>query len=277
MSFMTYANPELAMEGRGSCRRVAHLLPRLHECVLPLLGPLCVLALWLVVTKLRLVSPLLMPAPTAAFARLGDLVWNGSIIPDFIASLFRWVSGYVFGCAAGIPIGLLLGSSSGLYRASFPMIDFFRSLPVTALFPLFLLLFGIGDNSKIAMSFAATVFVVILNSAYGVAQAPKTRVRAAKVFGATPWQSFRWITFFEALPATLMGMRTSLSLALIAVIVSEMFIGAGKGLGQRVYDAYTVNLTVDLYAILLFCGFLGFLVNRLFVAVESRIVFWAGK
>ncbi len=247
------------------------------EIGLPFVGPLLVLVLWFVATQFRLASPLLMPPPGKAFVRLGEMLWSGDIFPDFRASLWRWVSGYGTGCLLGVPIGLVLGSSPKTYRASFSLIDFFRSLPVTALFPLFLLFFGIGDNSKIAMAFAATVFVVILNSAYGVVQAQKTRIRAARVFGASSWQVFKWVTFFEALPATLVGMRTSLSLALIAVIVSEMFIGTQKGLGQRVFDAYTVNLTVDLYAVLLFCGFLGFLVNRLFVVLERRIVFWAGK
>jgi sulfonate transport system permease protein len=235
------------------------------------------LLLWAIVSFLRIASPLLMPAPQEAFARLVTLLWTGDLLPDIRASLWRWLSGYVIGCAIGVPIGLFLGSNLIVYRATLPMVDFFRSLPVTALFPLFLLLFGIGDQAKIAMAFAATVFVVVLNSAQGVMNAQKTRVRAARVFGATRWQVFKWVTFFEALPQTLIGMRTAVSLALIAVIVSEMFIGTQEGLGQRVFDAYTVNLTVDLYALLLFCGFLGYFVNRLFYAVEVRIVFWAGR
>jgi NitT/TauT family transport system permease protein len=75
----------------------------------------------------------------------------------------------------------------------------------------------------------------------------------------------------------MVGMRTALSLALIVVIVSEMFIGTQVGLGQRIFDAYTVNLTEELYAVLLLTGFLGYLMNRLFVAAEGRIVFWAGR
>lgn len=245
--------------------------------LLPLTGPLVLFVLWLTVTKLQLVPPVLLPPPSEAFSRLADLLLSGDLLPDIFASVWRWAVGFATGCLVGVPIGLLLGTSPWLYRASFSLIDFFRSLPVTALFPLFLLLFGIGDSSKIAMAFAATVVVVILNSAYGVLQAQKTRIRAAKVFGATRWQVFRWVTFFEALPQTIVGMRTSLSLALIVVIVSEMFIGTRNGLGQRVFDAYTVNLTVDLYAVLLVTGFVGYLANRLFVLAEKRIVFWTGR
>ena len=185
--------------------------------------------------------------------------------------------GYATGCLVGVPLGLLVGSSLRLYRSTLPLLDFFRSLPVTALFPLFLLLFGIGEEAKIAMAFASTVFVVALNSAYGVLQAQRARIKAARVFGASRWQIFRWVIFFEALPQTLVGMRTTLSLSLIVVIVSEMFIGTKWGLGQRIYDAYTVNLTEELYAVLLVTGLLGYLSNRLFMAIETRLVFWTGK
>lgn len=253
------------------------LAEHIAAVALPFAGPGVVLVLWFLVTELGLAAPLLLPRPQDTFGRLGQLLWTRDLFPDINASVWRWSTGYAVGCLIGVPVGLILGASPVIYRASFSLIDFFRSLPVTALFPLFLLVFGIGDNSKIAMAFAATVFVVVLNSAYGVVQAQKTRIRAAKVFGASPWQVFKWVTFFEALPQTLVGMRTALSLALIAVIVSEMFIGTREGLGQRVYDAYTTNLTVDLYAVLLFCGFLGYLVNRVFAEVEKRVVFWTGK
>ena len=245
--------------------------------LLPFVAPVLLLALWFAVSELGLAPALLVPSPGAAFGSLYTLLITGDLLPDIGASLWRWAAGYALGCAIGMPIGLLIGSSPAVYRSSFPLLDFLRSLPVTALFPLFLLLFGIGDSSKIAMAFAATVFVVILNSAYGVLQAKQSRIRAAKVFGASRQQIFRWVIFFEALPQTLVGMRTALSLALIVVIVSEMFIGTQVGLGQRIFDAYTVNLTEELYAVLLLTGFLGYIMNRLFVSAERRIVFWAGQ
>lgn len=244
---------------------------------LPLLGPLAMLIIWYAVTILNLAPPLLVPSPNAAFARLYELLATGDLLPDIASSLWRWFIGFLIGCIVGIPIGMLIGSSKWVYQSSFFVLDFLRSLPVTALFPLFLLLFGIGDSSKIAMAFAATVFVVILNTAYGVLQARKTRIRAATVFGASKWQLFKWVIFFEALPQTMVGMRTSLSLALIVVIVSEMFIGTQTGLGQRVFDAYTKNLTEELYAILVIMGVLGYIFNRLFVMLEKKVVFWVGE
>jgi len=156
-------------------------------------------------------------------------------------------------------------------------VDFFRSLPVTALFPLFLLTFGIGDRSKIAMACAATVFVVLLNSAYGVLHATDARTKMARAFGASSLQVFLRIVCPEALPQVFVGMRTALSLSLIVVVVSEMFIGTRYGLGQRLFDAYAKNTVVDLYAVVLFLGLLGLASNTLFVFLERRLVFWAGK
>ena len=247
------------------------------QVLLPFALPALLLALWGAVTFLKLMPPLLVPSPGATFSRFVRLFSREDLLSDVTATGWRWGFGYGLGCLIGVPLGLLTGCSRRLYDATYPGLDFFRSLPVTALFPLFLLLFGIGDGSKIAMAFAGTVFVIILNSAYGALQAQQTRLRAAKVFGASPWQTFRWVVFFEALPQTLAGMRTALSLSLIVVIVSEMFIGTQKGLGQRVYDAYTVNDTEKLYAVVVLTGLLGYLLNRCFVSFEDRIVFWTGK
>lgn len=245
--------------------------------ILPLLGPLAMLLIWYLISIFKLAPPLLVPSPNDALTRLYELLITGDLLPDIASSLWRWFVGFLIGCVVGIPVGMLIGRSRLVYQSSFFVLDFLRSLPVTALFPLFLLLFGIGDSSKIAMAFAATVFVVILNTAYGVMQARKTRIRAATVFGASKWQLFKWVIFFEALPQTMVGMRTSLSLALIVVIVSEMFIGTQNGLGQRVFDAYTKNLTEELYAILVIMGVLGYIFNRLFVMLEKKIVFWVGE
>jgi NitT/TauT family transport system permease protein len=239
--------------------------------------PLACLALWYLVTGLKLVQPLLVPSPTATFKRLVALFLRENLTSDIGATAWRWGCGYVLGCLIGVPFGLFIGNSRRVYAATYPTLDFFRSLPVTALFPLFLVLFGIGDNAKIAMAFTAALFVVILNCAYGALQAKETRLRAARVFGASEGQVFRWVVFFEALPQTLAGMRTALSLCLVVVIVSEMFTGTTLGLGERVYNAYTVNDTEMLYAVLVLIGLLGYLINRGFVWAETRIVFWTGK
>jgi NitT/TauT family transport system permease protein len=244
---------------------------------LPVTGPLALLGVWALLSSVLRVSPLLLPTPQSAFSRLYEILENGSFLPDIWSTGYRWLGGYASACALGIPMGLLIGSSRSVYLATGFLIDFLRSLPVTALFPLFLLVFGIGDGSKLAMVFTATVFIIILNSAYGVSHATETRAKMARAFGANPLQVFWHIRLFEAMPQIVVGMRTGLSLSLIVVIVSEMFIGAQHGIGQRIFDAYSRNAVPELYGVIVFLGVLGFLSNAMFVLVERKIVYWAGQ
>ncbi len=241
------------------------------------IGPLLILLLWWGLTKFGIANSFLLPSPEDTFTRLVELFTSGEVFEDINLTFYRWAIGYLLGCIVGIPVGILMGYSEKFYKSFEFLIEFFRSLPVTAMFPLFLLMFGIGDNSKIAMTFTATVFIVIINSAYGVIQTKRTRIKAAKTFGATNFQIFKNVVFFESLPHTLIGMRTTLSLSLIVVIVSEMFIGTEYGLGQRIYDAYTRNSVDELYAVIVLLGIIGYLSNKLFVFMETKVAFWTGK
>lgn len=242
-----------------------------------LVGPSFVALAWFLLSVSGWVSPLLLPKPGVALSRLLELTLSGAIGPDIVGTGRRWLGGYAFGIVVGVPFGLLIGSSRVVYRSTEFVIEFFRALPVTALFPLFLLAFGIGDTSKLAMVFTATFFIAILNSSYGVSHATEARARMALAFGATRTQVFRTITFFEAAPQILVGMRTALSISLIVIVLAEMQIGADKGLGQRLFDAYSRNATPDLYAVMLVLGVIGYVSNRLFVLAERRLVFWAGR
>jgi NitT/TauT family transport system permease protein len=99
----------------------------------------------------------------------------------------------------------------------------------------------------------------------------------AHLYGCSGFKLIRWVTFYEALPQTLIGLRVAVSLALIVTVLGEMFMGCEKGLGQRLTDAYTTFSVDRMYAIVILTGFLGFLFNRLFVSLEKKLVPWAGK
>lgn len=149
---------------------------------------------------------------------------------------------------------------------------------MTALFPLYLLIWGItGDASKRAMVFTAAVFPVLLASISGTVHASHNRAQAARTLGANPLQIFWSIRFFEALPSIAVGARTALSTALIVAILTELWIGTEVGIGARLFEAYSRSATPDLYAILLIVGFLGYSTNKLCLMLESRLIFWTGK
>lgn len=222
-------------------------------------------------------SPMLLPPVTKVFLKLYLLFSTGTLVTDLVATLYRWSIGFFLGPFTGVSLGLLIGSSKTIYSIVEIPLEFLRSLPVTAIFPLFLLVFGIGDESKIAMAFLPTCLLVLVNTAYGVLYASPERRRMAKSFGATPLQIFSRITIFEAIPQIFIGLRLAVSLSLVVTVVSEMFIGTDFGLGQRVYDSYLTSAVTTLYAVLIVLGVLGYLSNKVLLFIEKRYIFWAGR
>jgi NitT/TauT family transport system permease protein len=247
------------------------------DFALRLMGPLALLLLWHVLSVSGLANPRLLPAPDATFARLGEMLAGAGLAQDLIETLARTGAGYGLAAVVGVVLGLAIGSFQHLHRFLEAPLDFFRSLPVTTLYPLFVLAFGIGDVSKTAMIFAASLPVIVINSAYGVLNSNPTRRKMARSYGATQAQRFFWITFYDALPQSLVGLRVALSYALIVAVVAEMFMGTQVGIGQRIFEAYSSYALADLYAIILLTGFVGYGLNQAFVLVEHYVVYWGER
>ena len=176
-----------------------------------------------------------------------------------------------------MPLGVLLGSNERAYRSVEFLIDFFRSTPSSALIPLFLMVFGVSDVNKVAIAAFGAFLIVVFNSAYGVINARKQRVMAARVMGATRWQVFRDVLVWESLQPSFVGLRSAVSMALVIVIVAEMFIGSDSGLGNRIINSQQVMNVRDMYASILADGAMGYTLNVLFLMAERRIVHWSGR
>lgn len=249
----------------------------MREFLYGLLGVLALAAIWSVAHRFQFVEPALLPNISAVASAGVTLLTSFDTYLHIGMTLVRTLSGFGLAIILGVPLGISMGVFRPMYLAIVPLVDFFRSVPVTMLYPVFVVLLGVGDKSKIGMVFIACVFVIMLNSAYGVSQARATRRQMASLYGCTRLEVLRWVTFFEALPQTLIGLRVSLSLSLIVAVLGEMFMGSQYGLGQRMTDAYTTFAMDIMYAIVLLTGILGLLLNRLFVHIELTLVPWAGK
>jgi len=145
------------------------------------------------------------------------------------------------------------------------------------LIPLFLLIFGVSDVNKVAIAAFGALLIVLFNSAYGVMNARKQRIMAAKVMGASRWQIFKDVLIWESLQPTFVGLRSAVSMALVIVIVAEMFIGSDNGLGHRIIDAQQVMNVKSMYSAILAAGILGYTLNVLFLIIERRVVHWSGR
>jgi ABC-type nitrate/sulfonate/bicarbonate transport system permease component len=243
----------------------------------PLIGPLILIALWQLAVVLHLVSPILLPAPADTLGQLLADARNGTLGSDILATVMRTLEAFLIATLIGVPTGVVLGASKKVYESVEFLVDFFRSTPSSALIPLFMLLFGLSDLNKVAIAAFAALLVILFSSAYGVMQARKTRVMAARVMGVPSWRIFTDVLLMESLPQIIVGLRSGISMALVIVIVAEMFIGSDDGLGHRIIDAQQVFNIKGMYAAILTTGALGYLFNMGFLFIERRFVHWSGR
>lgn len=246
------------------------------EGLLPIVGVAGLLAIWSVATWRQWVDPVLLPSPLSTF----DALWtgmHGALGFDFVKTVYRTAASTAIAAVIAIPLGIVLGSSEKLYRSLEFVIDFFRSTPASAMFPLFLVLFGVGDETKISVAAFGAILVILFNVAYGVMNARKTRLLAAKVMGASRLRVLFDVMLLESLPQTFVGLRNGVSLALVIIVVAEMFIGSQDGLGHSVFEAQQLFDMPRMYAAIFAAGALGYGLNLLFLLIERRFVHWSGK
>lgn len=241
------------------------------------IGPVVIIALWFLVTYFHLISPLFVASPIDVVKQLADSLVGTALYADIGYTLYRLAFGFLLAVLIGTPLGLLMGYSNRVYHSLEFVIEFCRSVPVTALFPLFLLFFGIGDTAKIAVTAWGAGLIIVVNSMHGVHLGKELRLRAAKTMKVKGFQLFSKVIFPEALPQIMTGYRVALSIALVVVVVTEMFIGTAHGLGHRIIDAQLVYRIPDMYASILLTGVLGFVLNKFLIATEKHVVHWKGK
>jgi sulfonate transport system permease protein len=245
--------------------------------LIPLIGPVVLLVVWDLVVRFGFIKAILLPPPIDTLITLIVGMSGGALLYDFWVTLYRTLVAFGIAWVAGMPLGIVLGSNERAYRSVEFVIDFFRSTPASALIPLFLLIFGTSDVNKIAIAAFGAWLLIVFNCAYGVINARKQRVAAAKVMGATRWQIFKDVLIWESLQASFVGLRSAVSMALVIVVVAEMFIGSESGLGHKIINAQQVMNTKMMYAAIMSAGILGYALNILFLAVEKRIVHWSGR
>ncbi|MFH1722006.1 MAG: ABC transporter permease [Candidatus Altiarchaeota archaeon] len=235
-----------------------------------------ILFFWHVIVAAHLVKPIFLPPPDEVVRSLTYCLLTREGISNITSTLARALFGFAIGTGIGVPIGIFLGVFKGVYEYVSWLIDFIRSVPVTAMFPLFLIFFGFGDASKIAMAAWGAGFIVLVNTIHGVWSAKKNRRIMAVTKKATNYQILTKITFCETLPFIFAGMRIGVSWNLIVVVVAEMFIGTKAGLGHLIYDASIVFDTASVMAGIILIGAIGYTLNSIIAATEKKIVHWNG-
>jgi ABC-type nitrate/sulfonate/bicarbonate transport system permease component len=192
---------------------------------------------------------------------------------DVVPSLVRLFIGYFIAVAVGVGGGIALGLSPVLRRVTEPIVEFLRAVPAPALLPFALLVLGVGNDSKIFVIAFVCLWPILLNAVDGVAGVDPTLVDTGRVYRIPASDRLRRVVLPAAAPQIFAGMRTSLSLALILMVISEM-VASSNGIGYFVLQSQRSFAIPEMWSGIILLGLLGYAFNAVFLLVERRALAW---
>jgi ABC-type nitrate/sulfonate/bicarbonate transport system permease component len=221
----------------------------------------------------RAADSFLVPPASEVAERAWEVWPTSDFLSEVGASLKRLAAGFAIGAGIGIVVGLVMGSSPAARRALDPLVELLRATPAIAVVPVLIVVLGFEDSTLIAVIAFGVCFPVLVGTVEGVrAVSPEARDTAAMLHIGRVERVFR-ISFPAALPSIVAGLRVALSIGLIMVVISE-FTGGDDGLGTYILDQQGQFNYTEMYAGIVFLGLLGYVLNRLFLLVEARMLAW---
>lgn len=278
MSESSLKIPAVAIPARGE-RRYYEALKR---TVLALLVPVSLLIVWqLAGQSERFAGAVPTPAQVAdawyawifADPGMGMNPYLGTWLSNVQNSTLRVIQGFSLAMLLGIPLGLAIGWSRMAALTLDPMIQGLRPIPITAWLPFSIALFGIRDMGSIFLIFLGGFYAIVVNSTQGARDIDRNLIRAASMMGASSGQLLRRVVLPAAMPSIFTGLRIGLGISWTAVIVSEM-VAVKSGLGYVLWDAYYVGRMDIVLADMASIGIMGFISDRLIVAIERKVLVW---
>ena len=221
-----------------------------------------------------------LASPKGVIERFAEVVASGyqgvPLHAQILASLQRSVVGFVVAVLVGVPFGLLMGTSARVRWFFEPVFAMLRPVPAISFIPLLILWFGIGELPKVLIIFLACFLYIVINTHATVDSIPAGYSRVALMLGASRIQLFTRVILPAALPGIMTGLKVGLAISWGMVVAAEL-IGAQRGLGYMIIDAATFFRVRDIYIGIICIGLIGFCLNAIVTAVETRICHWRGK
>ncbi|PYS21122.1 MAG: hypothetical protein DMF72_18415 [Acidobacteria bacterium] len=246
---------------------------------------LAIVVIWEGVLRAGWVSPAALAHPwEVALAvprvlspeRLGENGLTRGNGADVWSTVWRSFLAFLISVPCGVIAGFAIFFGG---RASAPaqfLLDFLRSVPATALVPVFFIIIGTDDTTKIAIGTFSSSLVICLATIAGLSARNSTRIGIAKILGVTGFRRLILLDLPEAAPHVFLGLRAGISLALILVVVGEMLIGSSRGLGKVINDMRFSDDKPRMYAAILVIGVVGYVYNLALSWLDRRIIHWRG-
>lgn len=231
------------------------------------------LVLWELAPRLGWVDPVFLPSFTAVMATFAGLAQDGTLATQAGTSLTRAGAGFAIALVVAVPLGLVIGYYARAAQYLSPFFEIFRNTAALALLPVFILLFGIGETSKVAIVVYACFFPLLLSAITGVRTVDPLLIRSARSLGIGRVALFGKVILPSAVPTVFTGIRMAATSSILVLIAAEM-VGAKAGLGF--YITYTqFNFQIpEMYAGIVAIALVGVCVNAVLVSVERRLSRW---
>jgi len=230
-------------------------------------------ALWELVAQAQWINALIVPSPSRIFKLFYELVSSGQIPLQILVSMKRALAGYLLAIAIFIPLGVFMGLSLTLYRLFEVIVEMLRPVPPPVVIPVALLFFGLGDEMKIFVIFFSCAWPILLNTIDGVRGVDWVLLNTARTFGLSRAKTVWYVILPACLPQIMTGLRVSLPIMLILVVISEM-VGSTDGIGYFVLDSQRRFKVAQMYAGMLALAILGYTLNQLFNLLQRLLLPW---
>jgi ABC-type nitrate/sulfonate/bicarbonate transport system permease component len=230
------------------------------------------LALWQV-SALYFVDTPTWPPVTRILETWWENLADGTLERHLLATLWRQMLGYGIAVVLGVGLGLAMGFFRPLYNLFEPLVEVLRPIPGPAYLPVLVLFVGIGHEMKVVLILLASLFPIVLNTYAGVRSIDRVQFDTARTLGLDTLQTFRELVLPAASPQILTGMRISLAISLILAILGEMIV-SNDGLGYFTLLAQRTFKIPDMYAGIFTLAVFGYVLNRLFLLAEARLIRW---
>ena len=230
---------------------------------------IAVLLLWYLGTAYWGISHILLPNPVRVWHELTSILASGEYLPDLQVTLTELAIAFAISCTAGVMLGYVISRSPYLIRVFEPLLAGIYSVPVILFLPLYVLFFGLGPQSKIALGTTISFFPIVLNTIAGFGYVDKIFITAARSMGASDVQMFRHVLLPAALPVILTGLRIGFTVALLSILGSET-IASLAGLGHRIVELAEGMETARMFAYIAFAVAIAAFLNTVVSGFERR-------
>ncbi|MFJ7953063.1 ABC transporter permease [Lysinibacillus sp. NPDC096418] len=233
------------------------------------IGWLSILAIWQIASLFS--DPMFLPSPLLTLQGAIEIASDGTLFIYMAYSFARVLAGWTLGLLIAVPIGLLIGTNAWVRTLLEPVINFVRFIPPLAFITLFMLWFGIGEQSKIFLIVYATFFVITINTLTGVLSISNDKIRSAQSMGASKFQTLIYVVIPATVPYIFTGAKLAMGSSFMAIVGAEM-VAANEGIGFMIWNARLYFKTDWIFVGLVVLGLMGFLMDRLFAYAGRKLL-----